>query len=69
MTNQTKEHQSYKCRWRTVSTKPELSASGEVNVTARCLIDAIAVAKQKIHEQTRLGTKDIVIYEVEEPFL
>jgi hypothetical protein len=65
-TNRSSDRQSYKCQWRTVSTKPELANHGEVTVEARCVIDAIAVAKQKIHEQTKLGTKDIVVYEVED---
>ena len=60
---------SYKCMWRTISTKPELSGKGEVTVEARSLIDAIAIAKHKVHVQTGLGVNDIVIAEVEEPFL
>lgn len=65
----TKDRQSYKCLWRTVSTKDGPSSQGEITVDARSLIDAIEVAKHKVAVQTRLGLKEIVVYEIEEPFL
>jgi hypothetical protein len=63
------ETNTYKCSWRTISTKPELNGKGEITVEARSLIDAIDVAKYKIHVQTRFGVNNIVVYEVEESFL
>lgn len=68
MTNLTAE-QSYKCLWRTVSTYEGPSQQGEITVEARSMIDAINVAKHKINLQVNVGTKNIVVYEVEEPFL
>lgn len=62
------ERSSYTCKWRTTAdTKP--SDSGEIVVKARNLVDAIGAAKSKIHAHTGLGIKEIVVYEVEEPFL
>jgi hypothetical protein len=63
------QQQSYKCLWLTVSTKDGPASNGEITVEARSLIDAIAVAKHKVAVETRLGLKEIVVYEVEEPFL
>jgi len=60
---------TYKCLWRTVSTYDGARQCGEITVEARSLSHAIDVAKQKIYEQHHLGTKNVVIYEVEEPFL
>lgn len=60
---------SYKCLWRTVSTKDGPASNGEITVEADSLINAIGVAKHKVALQTALGTKEIVVFEVEEPFL
>lgn len=61
--------QSYTCLWRTVSTYEGPSQQGEITVEARSMIDAISVAKYKVNLQINVGTKNIVVYEVEEPFL
>jgi hypothetical protein len=60
---------TYRCWWRTVSTKEGLSSQGDIMVEAANLGDAIAVARHKVAVQTHLGLKEIVVYEVEEPFL
>lgn len=63
------ENQSYKCLWRTVSTYEGASRQGELTVEARSLIDAISIARYKVNLQINVGIKNIVVYEVEEPFL
>lgn len=63
------EEQSYKCLWRTLSTYAGPSQQGEITVQARNLSNAIDVARYKVNLQIDIGTKNIVVYEVEEPFL
>ena len=63
------ENQSYKCQWRTLSTYEGPAQQGEITVKARSLIDAINIAKYKVNLKINVGTKNIVVNEVEEPFL
>jgi hypothetical protein len=67
--NPTSDWTSYTCKWRTATTFDGCAQNGEIQVKARSMSHAIGVAKQKIYEQYHLGTKHVVVYEVEEPFL
>lgn len=66
---QSENRNSYTCRWRTLSTYEGARQQGEITVEASSMSDAINVARYKVNLQIDVGTKNIVVYEVEEPWV